>query len=272
MYTLLVADDEEIECCGITNVIMECFPQITVVGSAHNGAELIKAAREHRPDIIIADINMPGMNGLEAAEQIRKKDKNCSIIFLTAFDEFNYAKRAIAVRAMEYLLKPVEDQELVAVLEEAVRIAEEQETDREAGEKKSAEQISAERDCHEDTADTERSRIRLQAVAGNIQAFIEHNYMDDISLQTVAEAMNYSDAYFCKIFKQCFDKNFIVYLSEYRVARAKELLGDVLINVKDVSQKVGYRDSNYFAKVFKRIAGVTPTEYRMQVLKEAGER
>ena len=91
-------------------------------------------------------------------------------------------------------------------------------------------------------------------------------------MQTVAEAMNYSDAYFCKIFKQCFDKNFIVYLSEYRVARAKELLGDVLINVKDVSQKVVYRDSNYFAKVFKRIAGVTPTEYRTQVLKEAGER
>ena len=216
--------------------------------------------------------SMDAENRERAAEQIRKRDKNCSIIFLKAFDEFNYAKRAIAVRAMEYLLKPVEDQELVAVLEEAVRIAEEQETDREAGEKKSAEQISAERDCHEDTADTERSRIRLQAVAGNIQAFIEHNYMDDISLQTVAEAMNYSDAYFCKIFKQCFDKNFIVYLSEYRVARAKELLGDVLINVKDVSQKVGYRDSNYFAKVFKRIAGVTPTEYRMQVLKEAGER
>ena len=220
----------------------------------------------------LLDIEMPGVNGLEAAEQIREEDRDCSIIFLTAFDEFSYAKRAISVHALDYLLKPGTEEELVAVLEEAVRIAEEQETDREAGEKKSAEQISAERDCHEDTADTERSRIRLQAVAGNIQAFIEHNYMDDISLQTVAEAMNYSDAYFCKIFKQCFDKNFIVYLSEYRVARAKELLGDVLINVKDVSQKVGYRDSNYFAKVFKRIAGVTPTEYRMQVLKEAGER
>ena len=173
---------------------------------------------------------------------------------------------------MEYLLKPVEDQELEAVLAEAIRIADEHTDDREAGEKKEDEPVFAERDCHEDAADTERSRIRLQAVAGNIQAFIEHNYMDDISLQTVAEAMNYSDAYFCKIFKQCFAKNFIVYLSEYRVARAKELLGDVLINVKDVSQKVGYRDSNYFAKVFKRIAGVTPTEYRTQVLKEAGER
>ena len=66
-------------------------------------------------------------------------------------------------------------------------------------------------------------------------------------MQTVAEAMNYSDAYFCKIFKQCFDKESLLYLSEYRVARVKELLGDVLINVKDVSQKVGYR-LNYFAK------------------------
>ena len=265
MKRVLIADDEPIERMIVTRTIQKYFPEELAVVSAVNGREAVEQFFAENCQIALLDIEMPGMNGLEAAEQIRERDKNCSIIFLTAFDEFNYAKRAIAVRAMEYLLKP-------AVLEEAVRIAEEQETDREAGEKKSAEQISAERDCHEDTADTERSRIRLQAVAGNIQAFIEHNYMDDISLQTVAEAMNYSDAYFCKIFKQCFDKNFIVYLSEYRVARAKELLGDVLINVKDVSQKVGYRDSNYFAKVFKRIAGVTPTEYRMQVLKEAGER
>ena len=253
MKRVLIADDEPIERMIVSRTVEKYFSEELTVVSAANGREAVEQFFAGDCQIALLDIEMPGMNGLEAAEQIRKRDKNCSIIFLTAFDEFNYAKRAIAVRAMEYLLKPVEDQELVAVLEEAVRIAEEQETDREAGEKKSAEQISAERDCHEDTADTERSRIRLQAVAGNIQAFIEHNYMDDISLQTVAEAMNYSDAYFCKIFKQCFDKNFIVYLSEYRVARAKELLGDVLINVKDVSQKVGYRDSNYFAKVFKRI-------------------
>ena len=245
---------------------------IELCGEAEDGEEALEKIFMLKPDILIMDINIPYVNGIEVSKKVKKVFPETQVIILTAYGEFEYAKKAIKYGVSEYLLKPVEDQELVAVLEEAVRIAEEQETDREAGEKKSAEQISAERDCHEDTADTERSRIRLQAVAGNIQAFIEHNYMDDISLQTVAEAMNYSDAYFCKIFKQCFDKNFIVYLSEYRVARAKELLGDVLINVKDVSQKVGYRDSNYFAKVFKRIAGVTPTEYRMQVLKEAGER
>ena len=75
--------------------------------------------------------------------------------------------------------------------------------------------------------------------------------------------MNYSDAYFCKIFKQCFDKNFTTYLSEFRVEKAKQLLADVTINVKEISDKVGYRDSNYFAKVFKRIVGITPSEYRI---------
>lgn len=65
------------------------------------------------------------MNGLEAAEQIREEDRDCSIIFLTAFDEFSYAKRAISVHALDYLLKPGTEEELVAVLEEAIRLLEE---------------------------------------------------------------------------------------------------------------------------------------------------
>ena len=66
---------------------------------------------------------MPGINGIEAAEQIRKKDKECSIIFLTAFDEFSYAKKAITVRALDYLLKPYDEQELMLVMDEAMRQA-----------------------------------------------------------------------------------------------------------------------------------------------------
>ena len=95
------------------------------------------------------------------------------------------------------------------------------------------------------------------------------HYKEDISLQDVAGTMNYSEAYFCKIFKQCFDKSFLVYLTDYRVEKAKTLLADVMINIKDVSAEVGYRDSNYFARVFKRSTGITPTEYRYRVLREA---
>lgn len=271
MYRVLIADDEPIERTVVSKTIQKHFPEQLEVILAANGREAVERFFEEECQIALLDIEMPGVNGLEAAERIRERDKACSIIFLTAFDEFSYAKRAIGVRAMDYLLKPSAEEELVAVLEEAVRLADEAEqnaSETQAGailhpnEKYGKEQESETRNdgCLED--------IRMNAVAEMIRNYIDENYQEDISLQTAASAMNYSDAYFCKIFKQCFDKSFIVYLSEYRVEKAKQLLSDVKNNVKDISQKVGYRDPNYFAKVFKRVVGVTPTEYRVQALEQ----
>ena len=204
------------------------------------------------------------MNGLEAAEQIREKDRDCSIIFLTAFDEFSYAKRAISVHALDYLLKPGTEEELVAVLEEAIRLLEEKAD----GSQKNVREKPVDMQEKKKDAELENGNVRMSAVAENIRQYIDMHYKEDISLQSVAEKMNYSDAYFCKIFKQCFDKSFIGYLTEYRLERAKQLLADVRINVKDISVNVGYRDSNYFAKVFKRAMGSTRTEYRMEILKQ----
>ncbi len=268
MYRVLIADDEPIERTVVSKTIQCHFPGQVEVTQAVNGREAVELFFGKNCQIALLDIEMPGVNGLEAAERIREKDKDCSIIFLTAFDEFSYAKRAIGVHAMDYLLKPSAEEELVAVLEEAMHLADEAgrreketqaETDSHIEEQYAKEQATAEIDgSFED--------IRMNAVAEMIRDYIDENYQEDISLQTAASAMNYSDAYFCKIFKQCFDKSFIVYLSEYRVEKAKQLLSDVKNNVKDISRKVGYRDSNYFAKVFKRVVGVTPTEYRIQVL------
>lgn len=266
MYRVVVADDEPIERTVVTNTIKKYFPEQLEVVTAANGREAVELFFEKQCQIALLDIEMPGIGGLEAAEMIRERDRKCSIIFLTAFDEFGYAKRAISVKALDYLLKPGTDEELVAVLEEAIRLADSAAEDGLPGVDREdvTERISEDTD--------EQTNIRMNAVAENIRSYIEQHYMEDISLQTAAGAMNYSDAYFCKIFKQCFDKNFIVYLSEYRIGKAKEMLADVAINVKDISQKVGYRDSNYFAKVFKRVMGVTPTEYRMQILREESGR
>lgn len=276
MYRVVVADDEPIERTVVTKTIKKYFPDQLEVVAAANGREAVEAFFEKKCEIALLDIEMPGINGLEAAERIREKDGACSIIFLTAFDEFSYAKRAISVRALEYLLKPSEDVELVAVLEEAIRLADARAQKEAEGEDISAVEPDSGRRMENDEEgaawEQDSTSIRMNAVAENIRQYIERNYMEDISLQTAAEAMNYSDAYFCRIFKQCFEKSFIVYLSEYRIEKAKELLFDVSINVKDISQKVGYRDSNYFAKVFKRVAGVTPTDYRMQVLREESGR
>lgn len=252
MTKILIADDEPIERTIIERMIKKNFPENVEIVKAINGREAVKLYGEKQCQLALLDIEMPGIDGLDAADAIRKIDRDAVIIFITAFDEFDYAKRAISVHALEYLLKPVSEDELTANLEEAIWLT--QKTEK----RKPVLKADLEINHHEN--------IKMNAVAENIREFITKHYREDISLQDVAGSMNYSDAYFCKIFKQCFDKSFLVYLTEFRVEKAKVLLADMSINIKDVSAEVGYRDSNYFARVFKRSEGITPTEYRLQVL------
>lgn len=258
MYRVLIADDEPIERMVISKIIRDEFKDQLEVVQAVNGREAIELFESKNFQIVILDIEMPGINGLEAAEKIRKIDKNCNIIFLTAFDEFNYAKKAITVRALDYLLKPSSEEEIIAIIEESIRLIGEQEDN-------SKKKIYDRTMIFENSVEN-LEPLRTGVVKEEILQFIQIHYIEDISMQNVAEAMNYSDAYFCKLFKQCFNKGFTTYLSEYRVEKAKQLLIDITVNVKEISEKVGYNDSNYFTKVFKRIVGVTPSEYRMIVL------
>ncbi len=259
MYRILVADDEPIERRVVSKKIHKFFPEQFEIIEAVNGREAIELFEKNQCHIAILDIEMPGVDGLEAAQTIRENNKVCEIIILTAFDEFSYAKRAIAVRALDYLLKPVADNELITGLEEAVRRLEEYES------------MNRQIPDEEPEVEDDREKLdnaRLKAVSEYIRDYIDSHYQEDLSLQEVANSLHYSEAYFCKLFKQCFDKSFIVYLSELRIEAAKKLLTDVSVNVKDISQRVGYHDSNYFTKVFKRNTGETPSEYRLRVLSE----
>ena len=124
MTTILIADDEPIERTIIERMIQKNFPENVEIVKAVNGREAVKLYGEKQCQIALLDIEMPGINGLDAAEEIRRQDKDAVIIFITAFDEFNYAKRAISVHALEYLLKPVSEEELVTNLEEAIWLTE----------------------------------------------------------------------------------------------------------------------------------------------------
>lgn len=258
MYRVLLADDEQIERMALAKRLQRHFGDSLIISEAVNGAEALEVFRREQIQIAVMDISMPEMSGVEAAEHMRQMDEDCIIIFLTAYDEFSYAKRAIVIRALDYLLKPCEEEELVAVMEEAIRLTDRRMT----GDGRRAEKVREGGDGRRAEEVREDGDSRMAQVAETIREYIKNNYMKEISMQDAARMMNYSDAYFCKLFKQCFDQNFTSYLTRLRINEAKKLLEDRTISVKDVSMRVGYYDSNYFAKVFKRITGVIPSEYR----------
>ena len=269
MYRVLIADDEEIERLSFSRKLKKYFGESCEVFHAENGMQAILAVDKNDTPIVIMDIGMPGMNGVEAAEWIRKSHPDCVIIFLTAYDDFSYAKRAVSLHALEYLLKPCDDEELIPVMEEAMRLTDEHLADAAAlsGRGQAAGMGAGETAAAQEPREEmeEDGNIRLSKVAELISQYIRENYMYDISMQELARTMNYSEPYFCKLFKQCFNKNFTSYLTEYRVEEAKKMLEQPTVNVKEIGKAVGYGDSNYFAKVFKRITGQSPTEYRLYI-------
>lgn len=298
MYQVMIADDEVIERMVLHKTLKKHLGDICEIHQAENGREALKIYEEKKIQIAILDIEMPGINGIQTAEKIRETDPYCNIIFLTAFDEFNYAKKAITVRALDYLLKPYQEEELLSVMEEAIRLTEKRKDERRAQPQAASGQEGPQeprgpqetlgpqetpgpqeprgprgpqglQEPAEGEGDVGESGYgRISKVSEIIRSYIGQHYMNDLSMQDVARMMNYSEAYFCKLFKQCFSCNFTAYLTQLRMEEAKKLLAEPTVNVKNVGEAVGYSDSNYFAKVFKRYTGSSPTEYRTELFQQ----
>ncbi|HMM21098.1 MAG TPA: response regulator [Selenomonadales bacterium] len=120
MYKLLIVEDEQLEREAIRFIVEKHCPEITVAGEAGDGESAVSCAEQQSPDIVVMDIRIPEMNGLETTRRIKNFLPECKIVILSAFDEFSYARQAISLGATEYLLKPARPQELVKVLAQVV--------------------------------------------------------------------------------------------------------------------------------------------------------
>ena len=272
MFRILIAEDELIERMMLKKTLQKRFGDCCKILEAENGKTALRLFHEEEIDVALLDIEMPGIKGIDVAELMRKEKADLAIIFLTAYDKFEYARKAISVKAMEYLLKPYSERELIGVIQEALRIAANRRKNQDVPYEppKYPEMTPADHDesTQQEVITEDGNLSRLNVLVAMVEEYIRSNYMNDISMQEAARAVNYSEPYFCKMFKQQFGQNFTAYLTEYRLEEAKKLLKQPNVSVKDIGTKVGYPDSSYFAKVFKRMTGASPSEYRSNVLKD----
>lgn len=260
MIKLLIVDDETIACSAIRRIIEHRFPQIGEISEAYNGKAALEKALELKPDIVIMDIEMPLIGGIEASRRIKKILPACEIIFLTAFASFQYARQAITIGAAEYLLKPVEEEELTAVIRQVLQQIG-------SGDVVPALIRSETEEAVKSAADRELQKIqgvgeRSLLVVHEIKDYIDTHYMDEISVESLADQFQISVSHFNRIFKQSFQLNCKEYITTVRVEKAKEYLAGSELAVSEVGSKVGYPDATYFTKVFRKKTGMTPKEYR----------
>lgn len=249
MLKVLVVEDEEMIRKGIVLAVDWAALDCVVVGEASNGAQALEVVERYDPSLIITDLKMPVMDGLEMLRQLRERGNNAFVIILTAYDSFAYAQTALRLGAVDFLLKPFHDGEL----EQAVtRLKQRMDRAGQGGEKGPAPLPLPE------LKKGDKSKYVLEAMA-----YIgEHYHEPNIGVAAIAQHLGISEGHLSHTFKKETDYTLLNYLTRYRVHRAMELLRDCRLKVYEVAEQVGYRDIAYFSATFKKLVGMSPSEYQ----------
>lgn len=268
MIRLLIADDEKLEREALAELVQRRFEREVVLEVAENGRKAADTAVLWGADLILMDIEMPGMSGLDAARAVLAQRPSCRVIFVTAYSLFQYAHEAVHLGACDYLLKPVDPDELEASVCRAMRqIETERKLEELAAARPQPEQTETEEEAEDAPEEGENSQTAL--VMAHVRRYLEDNYMFDLSLDSVGEILHISPAYLSAQFKKYQKMNFLDCLTELRINAAKELLADPFRSSAEVASMVGYEDASYFARAFKKRTGMTPTQYRRQASQKA---
>jgi Response regulator containing CheY-like receiver domain and AraC-type DNA-binding domain len=243
LYNILIAEDESLERRALKHIISKKLNHVTICGEAKNGLEAIDMAKTNNPDIILMNIDMPELNGLEVQKEILKFLPHVMTIMITSFDDFAFIQSALRLKVIDYLLMPVKPNELIGSITRGISI------------------MNLQR--NQETVKECNNTLIQEAIR-----FIENNFEQDINLESASAFVHLNSQYFCRYFKSQTGINFTDYLSSFRIKKAKEMLTDTYKNITEISMSVGYTDSSYFGKVFLRVVGMTPNKFRAQNKKQ----
>lgn len=231
MATILVVDDNDFERLALINVLKKIYGEIDILDT-DSGYEALKIMEHHLIDVLITDIKMPIMNGIELIDRVRSMDKKVKIVIISGYDDFSYAKKVLPLHVENYILKPVNPLEI----------------------KETMSRILTNSDNIPQLSNSVKEVVRI----------IEKEYSSDLTLENIAERIYLSTPYLGTLFTKELGTTFNQYLTTIRMDKASELLTNTNFKIATVATLVGINNPSYFNKIFKQKFAVTPAEFRKQ--------
>lgn len=242
---------------------------LEVAGVSEDGAQALERMEAAPPDVLVTDIGMAMMDGIELIRQVKERYPDTKCIILSGLSEFQYAQEAIKLGVVEYVLKPLDLDELTRVVAKTVRAIEQERGQRE--ELQRAKQIVKAHLPHvsggEPSISALSGSIKHAKAVERMLRYIQANLSSGaLSLQQVADEANLSEKYANSVFKETVGTTINHYIIAKRMELAAKLLQDPDVKVYEVCERIGYADNDHFRISFKRHHGCTPSEYRNRTL------
>lgn len=251
---LLIVDDEYIAVEGVMNGVNWDTLGFEQVLQAYSYSEAVELLQQQYVEILLCDIEMPDGTGLELVAWVNAHSPNTQCIIMSCHDEFDYARQALSMQCLEYVLKPVRYTTLTAILKKAMDIVEER-RHRERMEHYGRQYIDMV---------SGRSAEDSQDAVETVERYIREHLAENLSVKTLADMVYVGADHLTRTFKKRYGKTITDYILQQRMALAEELLKNPRLTITMVSDAVGFGNYSYFTEQFKRTYGKTPREYRKQ--------
>lgn len=268
MYKLLVAEDVRTVREAIVRSIDWRALEVEVVGALSNGEEVLEQLDVLAPHILLTDISMPKVNGIELIIGVLQRYPDMKCIILSGLNEFEYARKAISLQVLDYVLKPVDPEQIQRVVGLAVAQLRKEEEERNG--LAMAEQLVKEQ------LPNLSGQMPLNSIGGNVKKkklvdqaleyVLAHYMRRSLTLNDIASHVGLSEKYLNQVFKEVTGTTLNHAIIQIRMEASVKLLKDPTIKIYEICDQIGYTDQDHFRDSFKKHYGLTPTDYRNKFL------
>lgn len=253
MKSILIVDDEPRTREGVRKTLEAWSAGRYRIEVAASGVEALSWLEENAAHLLVTDVRMPEINGLELVERLKQMPHQPVVIIISGHSDFDYARRALQFGAVDYLLKPLDKTKLVQAVEKALK-----------REEWNGRVERMEKLVDPKLLDTVQEEKVYSEQVKEALRYLDEHLEESVSMRDTAEHLHMNASYFSVHFKEQTGLTFSDYVTRRRVQRAKELLTSTRLTIAEIAEQVGYQTAKYFVKVFREMTGVSPGQYRQQ--------